>query len=31
MPICATTVPAMIESLPGHRVACHAVNEGAAA
>jgi peptide/nickel transport system ATP-binding protein len=31
MPICATTAPAMIETFPGHRVACHAVNEGASA
>lgn len=31
MPVCATTVPAMVETLPGHRTACHAVNPGAAA
>jgi peptide/nickel transport system ATP-binding protein len=31
MPVCATTVPAMVETLPGHRVACHAVNPGAVA
>lgn len=31
MPVCGTTVPAMVETLPGHRVACHAVNPGAAA
>jgi len=31
MPVCATTVPAMVETLPGHRVACHAINPGAAA
>ena len=31
MPVCATTVPAMIETRPGHRVACHPVNPGAAA
>ncbi|UZF94974.1 ABC transporter ATP-binding protein [Bosea sp. NBC_00550] len=31
MPVCTTTVPAMVETLPGHRVACHAVNSGVAA
>ncbi|AOO81023.1 ABC transporter ATP-binding protein [Bosea vaviloviae] len=31
MPVCTTIVPAMVETLPGHRVACHAVNPGMAA
>ncbi|WP_406854959.1 ABC transporter ATP-binding protein [Alsobacter sp. KACC 23698] len=31
MEVCARQVPPMVESLPGHRVACHAVNPGAAA
>ena len=31
MPVCTTTVPAIVETLPGHRVACHAVNPGVAA
>ncbi len=31
MSVCTTTVPAMIETLSGHRVACHAVNPGMAA
>ena len=31
MGVCATTRPPMIETWPGHRVACHAVNEGAIA
>ncbi|KRE20416.1 ABC transporter [Bosea sp. Root483D1] len=31
MPVCATTVPAMVATMPGHRVACHAVNPGMAA
>jgi peptide/nickel transport system ATP-binding protein len=31
MPICTTTVPAMVATMPGHRVACHAVNPGMAA
>lgn len=31
MPVCSTVVPAMVETVSGHRVACHAVNPGMAA
>ncbi len=31
MAVCGTVRPPMVETLPGHRVACHAVNPGAAA